>query len=368
MSVRQDPPSGETVNFAGPDDLVEWAADAVLRQFGTSPAVSAVYLAGSLLAGLGSPTSDVDVFVVRDGADETEVPEQLLIGGRRFDVETLLPGTLRTLVEDVTCFERVTYGDMSPVHQSESRYDLAVRLLLSRPVLTGKEYEDAVALLRSREREFRRMLITKWAAECLAIHEDVRGAFEDDQRDDALFSAADLMRYAAQAYLAGCADLYVKHKWIPRKLRRSGGPRFPYGEFRRLLGGWPEGREEQGGLLAERVRFCQAMVVAALVDGWEDARAAEWRSWSASTGPGSGLLRSVEWMPLRLTDRIVLAQSMDKAFRISPQGLRLWGLCDGRDKADVIGEMMDHLKDEGLRGEVESYLRRFEDNGLVVHG
>ncbi|GII88875.1 hypothetical protein Ssi03_68650 [Sphaerisporangium siamense] len=347
------------------EHLIRWAAKVAEEEFTGAGGVDSVYLGGSLLAGLGSPTSDIDVFVVRQGVTGDEVPAQVVSDSRRFDVESLPPGHLLRLARDVTAFPRAAYTNLEVVHLSESRYDAAVRLLYSRPVAEGSEYREAVAHLRENFVSLTRMVMAKWSTECINILEDALGAVAGESYDDALFSSAELMQPAAQVFLAGCGDLYVKYKWILRKLRRSAGENFPYDRFCRLMGAWPDDVADKKRLVEDRIRLCQAMAVAGLTDGWDGPAASRWSTWDVH---GPGLVRSPEWMPLRAADRIVLAKSIDSVYRLSEQGLTLWGLCDGREYPVVVDDMVRRLGDPGLRPDVERYLDRFLQMGLVRAG
>lgn len=290
--------------------------------------VEAVFLTGSLLAGLGSSYSDVDLFVIMKD-DKDRRPRQLKLDGQRVDVEFRPHGWMQSMADEIR-FDASTADPWSIV-RSKVPYDLTVRLLLSEPIKTSPEYDDVVRQLRQSETDLRRLIVGRYAQMAFGNLEDCLGFLEDGDVTSALVVSHDLLLNALQSFTAGCGDLYLGQKWILRKLDRSAGSAFPHDTLRDLL----HRVEDPAATVESRLRFAQSAVSAALLSGWDAPEASSWTEWQQGT---SSVVRSIEWLPLRLTDAVVLAHRAQKTLKITPRALALWARIDGHRSADEVAE------------------------------
>ncbi len=334
------------------------AARAVARQYTSHPDVRGVYLTGSLVAGLASSTSDTDLFVITTAFADRWRPEQHDQDGQRVDVEVRTPAYVASLASELGRYN-ASLDDMRQLYVSQGRLDDAILLTMAEDikpcevVTSTRTALDAGAL--------RKLTITHWALHALACLEDVDGVRSDGDEETVLLLSRDFLMYALQAFLAGCGELYISLKWTWRKLRRSAGERFPYETVGALLNAsLSEVAADQ--LVARRVRCGQALLAAAQLDGWGAPLAQGWSAWLIG---GAGLHRALDWVPLRVDD-VVLMNSSHQELTFSPDGLRLWGLCDGRSRQAVARAMRDDLaaSDEELES-IELYLARLLDIGLL---
>lgn len=336
------------------------AADEVAAIYRARPTSVGIYRAGSLTAGLGNSRSDVDLYVISsDPASEAVV--QHVSADERVDVEIRPRGWLTDLVAAVTTYDGSWRAPFAGPRLTQ--LDEAVRFLHADVLLDSPEIEQSGERLLAGADHLRRWLIQTWTAHVHPFHEDLLGWYEDGDAEEAMMGSQTLLTHAAQAYLAGCGDYYVGHKWVSAKLRRSAGPNFPHALWHRLLSSWPQDPREARQVVAERIRFSQALLVAAQTTGWEAPEASRWDHWGTSP---EGVSRDVSWLPARFSDGILLARATGKPLRLSPQGLHLWGACDGRDRADVVQDLVAELAPAVLEEDVANYLERLVGSGVVA--
>jgi predicted nucleotidyltransferase len=339
--------------------------------------VDEMYLSGSIYGGLGTSTSDIDLYVVTDmGVEDMAVQDRAggttkdvvhaMVDGVVVDVEVRAPGRL----DDVTRrFARYRYELDGSDQVSYHPWDLvdAVRLHLGEPIGAS----PLVRRLRSRldADELRRLVITHYAARCTHLSRDLGGQWQRGDTRTLAYLAHNLLNLALEAFAAGCGELYMGEKWTWVKLaRRIDEPHRSQLE-RLFFAGVDE--PDDGSLEAlarRRILAAQSALCAALLDGWDEAGASRWQAWPGDVAPApKGCLRSPHWLPLRTTDEVLLG-SYEEALSFSPDGLRLWGACVGTDRGKIVEEMLRFLERAGRpseRHDVEDYLTGLRELGAL---
>jgi hypothetical protein len=336
----------------------------VVEEYRRLDEVAAIYYGGSLFAGLGNSTSDVDVFVVRKDAGDIPEPAQSLVEGQRVDVEFKTPEwfeRISHLADDLE-ITTMSYGQLLT---PRSDVDGAIRLLQGEDPFEDKGAGEARARLRANEDTLRRILVLRPAFQCGGIIEDLAGVLDDGDSRSAAIISRDLLLEALEGFLAGCGDLYLGKKWTWPKLRRSAGPALPMDYVEELFdfdGATHDARMDRA---FERLYFAQQLLVAAFTYGWDGPDAGAWPSWGAPEAEGPR--RSFEWIPLRLKDAIVLRHVTERSVKVSVQGLTLWGIARGQSRRAIVDEMLSLLPEQtdALRQEVESYLDQLIAAGAV---
>lgn len=335
------------------------AADQLRREHD----VEAVYLGGSLMAGLGNATSDVDVFVVQRG-EASRVPQQLLIAGHRVDVERRTTEWL-----EVLCRRFETHSILRDA-TAESRalassLDDAVRLLNSRVIFAGDHFFALKAQLFETVDAVRRLLINKYAVDALGSVEDLWGNVLADDLCSALLQSQNLVLLALQAYLAGCGDLYMNTKWAWRKLERTapglGSALAP------LI--WGRGEALGWAAVTSRMQWSQCLFAAAQYDGWDSGEAARWDLWPAPVALASDVRPTLRtaWLPVRFTDCVELSCIDRVQVDLSVEGLALFGAmaAQGDESAPRALHQRFEAEQKGISlSEVEQYasaLQRIQD-------
>jgi predicted nucleotidyltransferase len=321
--------------------------------------VLGMYLAGSLTAGLGSSRSDVDLFVIVPNAEQAaaRIPEQRLHEGTRVDIEVRTDAELRELTGLLGEFT-ATSSDLRQLFVSADRVDAAVRLVLGADIVPSALLDEVRRELP--RTELRKTLIAQYCNQSLNLLEDLAGAVRDaDDGTASLISYALVLR-ALQAYLAGCDDLYIGEKWTWRKLTRSGLDQRHVADMWGLLHGGDMARD---ALVPARIAMTQALLSAAQVDGWDEPHAGRWTAWGTAR---AGLCRAPEWLPIRLRDQTALVSVDYTEVHLSSDGVRLWGLADGRPRAAVVEDMAGHLAPSPTLDSINEYVDTLLERDVLM--
>jgi len=297
-----------------------------------SEGADAAFLAGSIVVGLGSGSSDVDVYLVGAGLHESR--RQLYTEGVRVDVQTLAAEWLAELVD------RVLVDVADPVHGRVADADLIVAVRL----LTGKVVTDTgiLASLKARLAAYplplRRMVINSWARTAYSAVEDVAGLHDSVDRldlDAATMAGRQALLAAGKALAASCGDLYYGDKWVWHQLARSVPDAFPLSTYRRLM---HHDAPEPGApdRLAELASFVQTCLVAAMTLGWWDVPLEHWPTWTDGSGP---LRRAAFLLPCASEGAMVIVGPGARVFRVPAEALLIWGLCTGASADQVAGRL-----------------------------
>ncbi|WP_432103110.1 nucleotidyltransferase domain-containing protein [Streptomyces sp. bgisy091] len=213
--------AGPALDDALPGGLPPDAADEIRRVLGQLPAGVSCVATGSLIEGLGNPSSDIDLFVLPP--EGTPAGNPVAIGIRQFryvDCEYLAPAQVCLLAD------RFDETDARDPHTLTARdfvryYRLATAARL--------RVDDVTAALLDRCSVTRHTeLFTPWslgrAAHFLA-RARVAAALGESRQRIALLREAALWR--ATAVLAGAGEPYPSLKWVTTKATRRFGTRSP---------------------------------------------------------------------------------------------------------------------------------------------
>jgi hypothetical protein len=315
---------------AGEDPRLEVARRAA-RSLGRQPGVLGSYVSGSLVAGLGTPTSDADVFVVLAEGVDRPGTRQLLVGADRVDVEFTTAAEIGSAVRRCTSY-RPTRTDLSAARAPQDTVDLVVRLLLGEIVADEGWLGRTQKEVRSAEQEVRRLLVGMWSLYVHGSLEDFTGAVADGDVLSAGLLGQWMMTAAGKATAAAAGDLYVGDKWVHRQVARSAGPSFPVEEFSGFQLGWWTREPVDPGAADRLVLFAQTMLAVAQLTGW-DAPAPDWADWRPGTGR---LRRNPGFLSMRVTEGFLLHQERVREAVLSPVTALVWTLCLDRDDDEVV--------------------------------
>ena len=319
------------------------AASAVLGRWGGAPA----YLSGACFAGLGTPASDVDLFVVRPGHVGTE---QVFVGGLRVDVEFVDPGQLAGMVKQSELFT-LDEGDMRQLKFAQYPVlDKLVRLILGEVLADDGMLEELRARADRADAEIRKLIVARMAVAAANGAEDVRGAVAIGDRPSAHYLARNTLLFGAEALLAARGDAYLGFKWVWSRWARTIGHSLGTGVHDLLQA--PVADPEEYLWLAQDL-LIRAMVAAShpVVCG----------------RPPDPPRRNPYVMP-QLTRGPVLLNRLDRtdssALRVSQPGAQLWAAAHGRPRHQAVSLVSDIL---GVRPEdVDSYYGRLVDANVVL--
>ncbi|MEU6997299.1 hypothetical protein [Nonomuraea sp. NPDC046570] len=292
--------------------------------------LDAVYLAGSLTAGLGSPTSDVDVFAVTSGTGRTAI-RQAKVGAERLDIETYTGEWFDGALRKLAAWE-ATRSDLRSKRLSETELDVLIRLRQSEVVKDSPRLAAYRRLLAENEHKLRQMALSGWGIDANAQLSDFRGSFQDGDLETAALLGQYLVVCGGKAVAAAAGDLYHGRKWVYCQLRRSAGESFPYERFSYLQSGaWARDEPAAGAL--ELLSFTQTLMVAAQVLGWAEPQVTAWPFWSTGT---DGYRRNPDFNVIRLSNGVLLNNELRSQFVVQPHVALVWGLCNGRTEKEVV--------------------------------
>ncbi|GAB3845746.1 hypothetical protein GCM10029963_24520 [Micromonospora andamanensis] len=316
---------------------------------------------------MGNPRSDVDLFLLHDGSDDPPV-QQIIDGAVRIDVEYRRPSEIDRLLDGLAGVpdDRTEGLDRVP---SLARLDDAARLFNALPVDDGPG-RAYVERIQAGEDALRRCRILRATSICASKSEDVRGAQEAGDRRQELEISGRLLLESLEAYLAGCGEYYVGHKWVFAKLRRTAHHEPVLRRLDALL--FDVGLEDAETVDA-RVSLAQQLLAVAFTLGWHRPQAAEWAA-QLPVRAGADVRRlDPQWVPIRYGS-VVLLEGLDKNVHVqlTPQGLLLWALAAAIPATDlypVFLKTMSNFSDElPTEGDVEEYISQLVERGLLLPG
>jgi hypothetical protein len=302
----------------------------IAARLAASANADGAFVAGSSVVGLGSVTSDIDVYLVGSSAGDRR--RQLFADTVRVDVQHLGPDTLSSLVDRV--LGPGLRSDHTGGIPSDREVALAVRLW------TGDIVTDSGALAALRQRlaehplRLTRMVVNTWLLAAFFAAEDCLGlsrSADPVDLDPAALAGRRALICAGKALAAAGGDLYFGEKWVWRQLARSGPDGFPFATFQRLLRDDPLAVDPQAGLTA-LTSFAQTALIAAATLGWQGVDVSRWPAWPAGRGP---LRRSPVFFPRAFDDMVTLIEPGGRRFRLPPDAALVWGLCHGRTVREV---------------------------------
>ncbi|WP_165974497.1 PqqD family protein [Nonomuraea deserti] len=328
--------------------------------------LDSVYLAGSLTAGLGSPTSDVDVFAITSDSEKTGVRQEPL-GGQRLDIETYTAEWYENTLRKLADWE-LSRTDLRSKQLSEEQLDVLIRMRQSEVIKDSPRLTTFRDQLLRNEDKLRQMVLSAWAVEANGHLSDFRGAHQDGDMESAALIGQVLMLCAGKAVAAAAGDLYYGHKWVHCQLRRSAGAAFPLHRFSFLqTGAWA--REDYTSGATEFATFTQTLMAAAQILGWEGTHLTEWPFWIA--GP-EGYRRNPDFTTIHLTQGVLLNDELKRQFVVQPHVALIWSLCNGRPDEEIIDAAL-HLEPFTVgaeqvpltAGRVRGILKTLDERGLI---
>lgn len=335
-------------------DRVKAIAGAV-RHLDLGPDIECTYFAGSLTAGLGNATSDVDVFALHRN-DVEEHATQHDVGGTRIDVEHRSASWLSGLVQRAVEQE---YSLASPglAYKSDLLDDIS-RFFYSSSLQDSVTYEAETQKLRKHESRLRRLLTAHWVLRMVAVHEDCEGALDSKDYPTAALMSIDFLQSALKAASAATGNLYYGRKWVFDQVRELSEKRLT--AVSDLL--W-KSTDEDGlhQLVLDRISAAQAVLLWTQTRAWNSPLAID--SLCLGRSGGKGPRRSPVWVPICDQSIKIFRHAEYPQVKTSDQGLYLWAHADGRERDDLISLVASNC--DVAEDDVANYLERLIDMGIV---
>lgn len=337
------------------------AARPVIDRYVDDPRVQAVYCSGSLFADLGTPFSDVDLFVVTDTPLGEGHPTghygttQHRVGDERVDVEYRPSRWLDDLSAVAAPFT-ATLTNPGPLRAAEKHLDDAVRLRYSEVYKNSTGLDAARAALVDGDTNLRQLIVAAATVDLGNAWEDCLGFLLAGDHDSASLRAGRVHGHALDALCAARGDLYRGEKWIWPRVRRH--PELVDGD--RLTAPYLTPAEPVAAttLVARRLLAAQEAAGWAMLHAWRAPGPTEGWAFpvpnavafdSPATRPRTpGPLRSPYWQPVRLADMVLLVDRDIRHYAVPELALLCWLNADGGERAQL--EERIHASAEGLLG------------------
>jgi hypothetical protein len=289
---------------------------------GVSSGANSAYLAGSHTAGLDTPTSDIDLYVLLDDHSVEVDVRQILVDGDRIDVETYGLDKATAYVDTVLTWA-ASPGDLSSLRRPDDEVDFVVRLLYCTPVRMSEGLRLLIDRLEKNEHVVRRLLVARWSLEAATLYEDFRGVVAQGEYLSAGITGAAIFTAACKALCASDGDLYFGRKWVAKQLVRTSLPAPPVRRLERyLLGVWAATGASSRREVTPFVDLLQTTLSIAQLEGWrDDSLPLNWIPWT-----GAGGLRHPLFLPIRLSEKVLLNNERQHQILVSPGVAALWGI------------------------------------------
>ncbi|HTJ72539.1 MAG TPA: hypothetical protein VL551_33685 [Actinospica sp.] len=281
------------------------------------------FLCGSSFAGLGTPASDVDLYVITAEGGRTR---QIDVDGVRVDVEQRSREWLERLVENCREFT-VTPADASQLgYWSYERLDEAVRFALGEIVAD----DGSLAALQSRINDsadpLTSLIVAQHGMSNSNRAEDIWGALAVGDETAAQSLARTMLTSTAEALLAARGDAYIGLKWVWTQWARTIGQ--DLGEdVTRVL-------HDPAASTARCSWLSQDFLVMAITGLTYPVVTAD---------SPSGPQRDMRVLPFLTSQSVLLNRPDSRAVKVSRPGALLWGVAHGRPRDAAVamaGELL----------------------------
>lgn len=311
------------------------AAMAEARDMAEDPTIDSVYLAGSLTAGLGSPTSDVDVFVLAEAA-QSGLARQLRVGNERLDIETYsiawVDEALAKLSRWESSRQKLRFNALS-----EEELDFLIRMRDIEVVKSSPHLRRLRKALADATDRLRQMTLSTWALRANGHLSDFKGAVQDGDLESAGLICQSLLASAAKSVTTAAGDLYFGAKWVHRQLRRSLADSFPHDLFQTWQSGaWA--RESGADAIRDVMFFQQTLVAAGQLLGWHGTSVSEWPFWE--TGKGT-YRRNPSYNTIHLTEGVLLNNELQRQLVVKADVALVWALSNGREEDEIVSAAVE---------------------------
>lgn len=294
------------------------------RQILPTLSAKAAYLSGAPLAGLGTPTSDVDLHVVYDGRQQPS-NRQVVSGGRRIDVRYWTEESLANRINMCTRYDFTEDNTSQLDVIGRKTLDEAIRLAIGWVLLDDGFLQRLRAILEANASELMKLVNGVMAVEAQFLVEDAQGFIEMGSPEPAAYVSRDALVSAAESKLAFDGDLYLGRKWIWARWARTIDLKL--GVDARDLVLDKGDRQESITQSLRRLWLCQDLLLQSSLRC----------SYPLETRLSHEDVRRDPYAtPIPTMDAVLVYRSGRKAVRLSRQGALLWAVAHGRSAEDAI--------------------------------
>ncbi len=307
---------------------------------GGSAQVELAFLGGSLAAGLGHATSDVNLYAV--GQAPAGTAAVFRSGGVVVRALALRSCAVHARLQLADAY-RMTDAKHPQATASWGDLSALVDMTLGRVLYASPQWRQLMADLRTNA--VRELLIARHAADGAAAVSEAFGALISGDLYTAYSVSEMALVSACEAMLCAAGDLYFGRKYLSRRLSRVPMEQQCRDELTRLLNfPWlvADGQDSQAvrRLVDDRLLAANMLLASAVLEGWESDSGQPVHAVPAA-GSSGGPRRSPYFAPVRYADGFTLA-GPGAAYDVSEPTLRLWRRLDGRPLGELMCVLAKH--------------------------
>lgn len=331
----------------------------------SSSDVDSVFIGGSLTAGLGNVTSDIDLFVIVNDKSRCRDTCQTISAGNRVDTEVYTVEEIQAAIAGVCAFEfRVSSSPQ--VWKMEDSLDLVSRFQHGVFVKESETIQRLRAFLRENASQFNNLLTNYWALDVEANKEDFLGASLDGDYDTAALAGQGLVSAVGKAIVSSLGDTYFGKKWVCRQLARTAPEGLSLPDFLEYQSGSWKNSASSGALAV--LYFVQDCLLAAQLNATSGSHSIS--RLCEKKNVAAGYHRHPGYTVFSEGGKVLLHWELNKQFYVSTRMAWLWGICQGLTLSEIRAEISDspllsevfHGADDG---HLESMLKKMEGMGLI---
>jgi hypothetical protein len=337
----------------------------VIDRYVQDVSIAAVCVTGSLIAGLGTSYSDVDVFAITaPGCRAAESTVEHGVGLDRVEVEIRDPEWLDHIQQVAQPF-RARIGDNTIRHFSADQIADAVRIKIGHVAKQSRGLAAVKEGLDSGSQNLRRMMIASIASSLGDDWMDTLGFLSHDDLESVEIVSRDILEKALDCSSVQEGDLYRGKKWIWSRTRRSRNLHDALPWLRELF---VDGSRGQAGdyrsRYAPRLLAAQKITALAALREWCPHMPDEYVMAPASFAL-DGYIRSQHWILVRMADSAVLTDRDVRHYTVPDLAVACWAAADGVPRPSLVDSVKTLVPTASGR-DVEAVIDKLEDIGAIT--
>jgi hypothetical protein len=312
-------------------------ADPIIDRYIQDPSIEAVCITGSLIAGLGTSYSDVDLFAITaPGHQIAEPTVEHGVGLDRVEVEIRSPEWLNRIGTVAQPF-RARLHDNTLRNYPTGLVADAVRIKIGRIVKHSHGLDAVREKLDSGSNDLRRMMIAYLTSDVGDDWMDVLGFLSHNDFESAEIVSREILEKAIDCSSVQEGDLYRGKKWVWSRARRNGNLKDALPWLRWLfIDGTQAG--DQRSPYALRMLAAQKIIALAALREWCPKMSDEYPVAPVSFALG-GYTRSQYWMLVRLADSAILLDRDMRHYTAPDLAVACWAAADGVSRPSLASSV-----------------------------
>ena len=337
----------------------------VIDRYVQDASIEAVCVTGSLIAGLGTSYSDVDVFAITaPGCRAAEPTVEHGVGLDRVEIEIRTPEWLDQIQQVAQPFS-ARIGDNTIRHFSAGLIADAVRLKIGHVAKQSHGLSAVKERLESGTESLRRMMIAYIASDLGDDWMDTLGFLSHGDLESVEIVSRDILEKALDCSSVQEGDLYRGKKWIWSRTRRSRNLHDALPWLRELF--IDEARGQTGDYRsrhAPRMLAAQKIMALAALREW-CPQMSDMYVMAPASFAADGYIRSQYWILVRMAESAVLTDRDVQHYTVPDLAVACWAAADGVPRPLLVDSVRTMLPAAGSR-DIEAVIDKLEGIGAIT--